>query len=206
MSIQRTKRESGFTVLELGVVVLVAGVVFAIATPKFVNAMREYRVSMASRQLADLIHRAKTQAVADNRRVAIRIDTANRKAGVVVYNDNGDEIRTEYIPLPQGVSFTRPTNAGAPVSGAPADRDVSFGLKQGSNTIYEQQFSPRGFPVVNSPTTIQALYVGNGRNFRAVTLTSVGGIRSWKWNNSQWVNTRANSSTTSGGGGTPTGH
>lgn len=196
MSIEINRRESGFTILETAVVVLVAGVIFAIATPKFVNAMREYRVSMASRQLADLIHRAKTQAVADNRRVAIRLDTANNRAGVVVYNDDGTEMRTEYIPLPQGVSFSRPSSAGAPVTGAPAERSVSFGLKQGSSTVYEQQFNSRGFPVVGSPTTIHALYVGNGKAFRAITLTSVGGLRSWKWKDTQWTNTRTATATT----------
>jgi len=98
MSIVNSRRESGFTILEVAVVVLVAGVIFAIATPKFVNAMREYRVSMASRQLADLIHRAKTQAAADNRRVAIRLDTANNKAGIVIYNADNTEMRTEYVP------------------------------------------------------------------------------------------------------------
>lgn len=204
MGIVNNRRESGFTILEVAVVVLVAGVIFAIATPKFVNAMREYRVSIASRQLADLIHRAKTQAVADNRRVAIRLDTANNKAGVVVYDDAGNEMRTEYVPLPQGVSFSRPSNSGSPMTGAPSDRSVSFNLKTGSNTIYEQQFNSRGFPVVANPTTVHALYVGNGQAFRAVTLSSVGGIRSWKWNNSQWANTRTATSTD--GGSTTTGH
>ena len=71
---------------------------------------------------------------------------------------------------------------------------VSFAPKAGSTTVFEQQFNSRGFLVVASPATVQAIYVGNGQVFRAVTLTSVGGIRTWKWNASQWANTRTVSS------------
>ena len=194
MSRETKRRQSGFTVLETTVVILVAGAIMAFATPKFINAMREYRVSMASRQLADLIHRAKMQAVSDNRGVTLRIDTAGNRMGIVVLDVNGNEVTTEYVPLPQGVTFSMPANVSAPVTGAPIASSVSFGPKTGSTTVFEQQFNSRGFLVVASPATVQALYLGNGQDFRAVTLTSVGGIRTWRWIASQWVNTRAVSS------------
>lgn len=190
--IERTVRsQRGFTLIEMAVVVLILGVLIGFATPKFTNAMREYRVSMASRQLTDLIQRAKTQAVSNNQRVVIRVDTAENRAGLVVYDSGGIEVRTEYVKLPQGVLFSRPANVTAPMSGAPTADNVSFPAKQGSTTVFEQQFNSRGFPVVASPTTINAIYVGNGTVFRALTLTSVGGVRSWKWNSTQWTNTRA---------------
>lgn len=189
--IERTVRlQRGFTLIEMAVVVLILGVLIAFATPKFTNAMREYRVSMASRQLTDLIQRAKTQAVSDNRKVVVRVDTAGNRAGLVVYDSAGVELRTEYVKLPQGVLFTRPANVTAPMTGAPTAGSVSFPAKVGSTTVFEQEFNSRGFPVVTTPATINALYVGNGTVFRALTLTSVGGIRSWKWNNTVWTNTR----------------
>jgi prepilin-type N-terminal cleavage/methylation domain-containing protein len=195
MSREKMRRQqAGFTILEVAVVVLVAGAIMAFATPKFVNAMREYRVSMASRQLTDMIHRAKMQAVSDNRGVTLRIDTAANRMGLVVLDVNGVEVTTQYVPLPQGVTFSRPANVSAPMTGAPTGGSVSFTPKTGSTTIFEQQFNSRGFLVVASPATIQAIYVGNGQDYRAITMTSVGGIRTWRWTAGQWYNTRVVSS------------
>lgn len=202
MTTEIRDRQRGFTMIEAALVVLVIGAVFAFATPKFVNAMREYRVSMASRQLTDLIHKAKVQAVSDNRTVTLRVDTAGNRVGIVVLDLDENEVRTDYVPLPQGVTFSMPANVNAPMTGAPIATSVSFTPRTGSTTVFEQQFNSRGFLVVATPATIQAIYVGNGQIFRAVTLTSVGGIRTWKWMQPEghtyggWVNSRASATTT----------
>lgn len=194
MSIRTNDPSRGFTTLELTVALLIAGVVAAFSTPGIINAMREYRVGIATRQMSDLIQRAKTQAVSENHVVTLRVDTANNRAGVAVYDVNGNEIRVDYVPLPQGVIFTMPSGVTAPVTGAPTTRAVSFGLKAGSTTIYEQTFTSRGFPSVNAGA-INAIYVGsNNKSYRALTLNSVGGMRTWIWRTNQWVDTRNSTS------------
>jgi type II secretory pathway pseudopilin PulG len=190
----RSNRAGGFTTLEVAVVVLVTGVVAAIATPKIADAMREYRVGIAIRQMTDLIQRAKAQAVSENHNVTLRIDTANNRAGLAVYDANGNEIRTDYIPLPQGVKFAIPSGMTAPLSGAPTTRSVSFPLKSGSTTVYEQAFNSRGFPDV-APGAINAIYLGaNDQFYRALTLSSVGGMRAWIWRSTKWVDARNSTS------------
>ena len=190
MSIRTYNSARGFTTLELVVVVLITGVIAAIATPKIADGMREYRVGIAVRQMSDLIQRAKVQATSENHNVLLRVDTANNRAGLVVYDANGVEVRTDYIPLPSGVTFAMPAGVTAPVTGAPTDRSVSFGLKAGSTTIYEQSFTSRGFPAV-AAGTMNAIYVGsNSVSYRALTLNSVGGMRTWTWRANQWVDTR----------------
>jgi Tfp pilus assembly protein FimT len=179
--------------IEAAVVILIMGMIAAFATPKITNAMREYRLSNAVRQFTDLVHRAKTQAASENRRVTLRVDTVARQFGLVVYDNSGNEVRTDYVPLPQGVIFALPSNATAPVTGAPTARGVSFPARTGSTTVFEQDFNSRGFPAVTTGT-INAIYFSNSRTFRAITITSVGGIRSWVWQNNQWVNTRSGSS------------
>jgi type II secretory pathway pseudopilin PulG len=180
----------GFTTLELTVVILITGIIAAIATPKITTAMREYRVSVAVRQMSDLIQRAKVQATSENHDVALRVDTSSNRAGLVVYDANGAELRTDYVSLPSGVTFVLPAGVTAPVTGAPIDSCVSFNLKAGSTTIYEQRFTSRGFPAV-AAGTINAIYVGsNNQSYRALTLNSVGGMRTWTWQNNQWVDTR----------------
>jgi Tfp pilus assembly major pilin PilA len=190
VSIRTTEHARGFTTLEITVVVLITGVLAAIALPKITNGMREYRVSIAVRQISDLVQRAKVQAISENHSVALRVDTANNRAGVVVYDANNAELRVDYIPLPQGVIFTMPAGVTAPVAGAPIARSVSFDLKTGSTTVYEQGFTSRGFPAV-AAGAINAIYVGsNSRTYRALTLNSVGGMRTWIWQTNQWVDSR----------------
>src|SRR5437868_1669057 len=84
VAIRINQSARGFTLMEATLVVLVMGIITAFATPQIVTGMREYRVNVAMRQMADLIQRAKTQAVSDNRTVTLRIDTANNKAGIVI--------------------------------------------------------------------------------------------------------------------------
>lgn len=184
------KQERGFTVLEATVVVLAIGIMAAAAAPRITNAMREYRLSMAVRQFTDLIQRAKTQAMSENKTVTLRVDTANRKYGIVVKDSSGNEVRTEYIPLPQGIIFARPANVTAPMTDAPFSKDISFPAQGSSTTIFQQDFNSRGFPAVTTTGAINSIYLSNNRNYRALTVTCVGGITTWVWQTNQWVNTR----------------
>jgi Tfp pilus assembly protein FimT len=189
------KQECGFTLLETTVIVLLVGAIVAFATPRITNAMREYRLTMAVRQFSDLIQRAKTLAMSDNKTVTLRVDTANRQAGIVIKDSSGTELRTEYVPLPQGVTFTMPASVNAPMTGAPFASSVSFPVKSGSTTVFQQDFNSRGFPVVATAGAINSIYLSNSRTYRALTLSSVGGIRTWTWQTNQWVNTRTAQST-----------
>ncbi len=179
-------KESGFSLLEITVVCLVAAVVMAIATPKITRAMREYRLNITLRQLSDIIQKAKVEAVAENRKASLVVDSTNRKVGLIVYDANLTVIRTEYIPLPQGVVFVRPANLTPPISGAPTNKDISFPGQNGSTTVFQQDFTSRGFPSVASAGAINAIYLGDGTNYRALTLTSVGGIGTWQWRDNTW--------------------
>jgi Tfp pilus assembly protein FimT len=181
------KGQKGFSVIEGAIVVLLIGVVLAIATPKIVNAMREHRLSMATREVADFIQRAKAQAVSQNKKASLMVDTAGRRLGMAVYDStNTNILDTIYMPLPQGVIFQTPPSVTAPVTGAPTSSAVSFPAYQGSSTVFKQDFTSRGFPSV-AAGTINAIYLTNGKDYRAVTMNSVGGVRSWWWENSAWV-------------------
>jgi prepilin-type N-terminal cleavage/methylation domain-containing protein len=190
MSGKKTSCASGFTILEISIVVLIAGVVLAFATPKIVNAMREYRLNIAMHQAADLIQRVKTQAVSDNHKASLVVDTGNRRFGIVVYDSSGAVVRTDYMPMPDGITFAAPTGVTAPVSGAPTSPSVSFPAQGGSTTVFQQDFNSRGFPVVAAAGAINALYITNGYSYGVVTVNSVSGIRIFRWEASQWVDLR----------------
>lgn len=189
---RRENLSRGFTMIEITVVVLLLGVIAAFAAPRISNAMREYRLNNAMHQIADLMNRAKTQAMSNNTKATMRVDMANNRFGLVVYDSSNNEVRTDYIPLPQGVTFATPSSVTAPMTNVQTTNPVSFPLKSGSSTVYQQDFTSRGFPAVSSAGTINVIYIGNSQTYRAITITSVGGIRTWVWKTSpaSWVNTR----------------
>lgn len=186
---ERLRQEAGFTILETAVVVLVLGAVIAMATPKIAGAMREYRLNVAMQQMASLVHRVKTQAVSDNHKASLVVDTSNNRMGLIVYDINGNVVRTDYTPLPLGVRFATPSGVSAPVAGAPTSRPVSFPGQDGSTTVFQQDFNSRGFPMVNAGA-INAVYLTNGITFRAVTMNSVSATTSFRWEGDQWVDYR----------------
>ena len=181
-----SKEPRGFTIIETAVVVAIAGIVLAMAVPNIASALREYRANLSMRQLADLIHRAKMQAIANNTRTSIGVDSENRKAGMIFFNADLTINHTDYIPFPYGVGFGRPADVTAPMAGVAVDRDISFPAQGVSTTVFQQDFNSRGFPVVAVPGAINVLYLTNGRSFRAVTVNSVGEVRRWTWDGTAW--------------------
>ncbi len=178
--------EIGVSAIEITVVVVVVGLIVAFAAPQIATAMREYRLDSSVRQLNDLMLRAKTRAVAENRSFGFVVDTANLRLGLATLDGAGNAVATDFVPLPQGIRFGRPGDLSAPIANAPTAQDVSFPQQNGATTVFQQNFNSRGFPVVPSAATLHSVYVTNGRSFRALTLNSYGQVRKWWWRNNAW--------------------
>jgi type II secretory pathway pseudopilin PulG len=199
MTDRTEQKERGFTVLEAAVVVLIMGIAAAFAVPSITNAMRQYRLNTGMRQTIDLLHRAKTEAVAQSRQVGLVFDRAGRRLGMVFYQDDGTVDRTEFLPLPDGVTFQRPAQESSAPEGVETAGDVT--VYDGELDGYPlQTFTSRGFPRVDSGPDVVSIFLGDGRDYRAVTMSSVGGVRSYRLEDSVWVNTRARSYQTTTGG------
>lgn len=188
---QDRKQALGFSLVECLIIFAIIATVLSIATPKITKAMRDYRLNITLRQLSDLIQKAKVEAVSENRKASLVVDSANRKFGLIVYDDNLNVLRTDYIPLPDGVVFARPAGVTAPLSGAPTTSDISFPAQSGTTTTFQQDFTSRGFLKVANPGDIQVIYFGNGADYRAITINSIGGIQTWKWNTTIWKSLKA---------------
>jgi Tfp pilus assembly protein FimT len=189
--LRQTRSEArGFSLVECIIIFAVMATILGIATPKITRAMRQYRISAATRQMADIIQKAKVEAVAENRKASLVVDLANRKFGLTVYDDNLNVVRTDYIPLPEGIIFARPTGVTAPLAGVPTTSDVSFPSQNGSTTIFQQDFTSRGFLKVANPGDMHVIYFSNGGDYRAITLNNIGGIQTWQWDAGVWKSTR----------------
>ncbi len=185
-------KQRGFSAVELSVVCVLILIAMAIATPQITRAMRTYRLNIAMRQMVDLVAKARVEAVAENRTASLVVDTANRRFGLIVFNNDTPPaiVRTDFVPLPQGVNFARPSNITAPMTGAPIAANISFPSQGGSTTLFQQNFTSRGFLQVAAAGTINSVYFGDGTTFRAITISSVGGIRTWNWDATTWQSTR----------------
>ena len=200
-------QERGMTIIEITIVVLLISVVTAFAIPGIGNAMRRYRMSIAQRNLADMVNRAKMRAVAESRRAGVVVDTAGSRLGLAVYNDDNSLNRIDYIPLPQGVSFQRPDSGGNP-EGTSGTEAISFDLQDGVNVL---NFNSRGMPMVATFGESNWVFVGDGDHFCAVVINTVGGIRHWEMEEGQWTARDGQESSESSGGssedeGGDTGH
>ncbi|HWP45095.1 MAG TPA: hypothetical protein VNO14_17770 [Blastocatellia bacterium] len=188
MSSNAVERERGFTILEGAVVVMVIGVIVAFAAPKISSAMRDYRLNIALRQINDTLRRAKMQAISESNRTGVAIDVLGKRIGLITYQNDGVTVsRIDYIPLPSDVSFERPPDEGAAPAGVTGEGVLSLALRDG---VYVQDFNTRGFPVVASGADVVSIFLGNGRNYLALTMSSVGGVRTYRYENRAWQNTR----------------
>jgi hypothetical protein len=106
-------------------------------------------------------------------------------------NDDGTIKETYYVPLPQGMTFERPSVSTNP-AGVPSSlaAPVSFSKYGSSGSVYKQDFNTRGFPVVANGSDVVCIFVGNGKDYRAITMSSVGGIRLYKLDGATWTDTR----------------
>ena len=179
--------ERGFTMLECGIAVAIISIIVAIALPRLNNAMREHKVNIGMRLVVDTIKRAKMQAVSENKDSGLAVDTTGRRIGVVIFNDDLSLDRIEFIPLPDGVSFQRPDGVTAVPDGVKTTTEVVSFAKQGSYN--QQKLNSRGFPTVGSGADVISIFLGNGKSYRAITMSSVGGIRTYTLENNAWLNT-----------------
>jgi type II secretory pathway pseudopilin PulG len=186
MSSEFRQNWRGFTILDLVVTVAVAGIVMAFAVPKIASSVQEFRLRSATNLMADLMARAKMQAVAQNTTCSVVIDTVGSQVGIMTWDASENPVRTDYVPLPSGISFGQPAGTiPGPMTGAPTASNVSFAGQTGHSGVYQQNFTSKGFPNVTAGT-IHAIYITNGRSYGAVTLSCVGGIRLWVWDGSSW--------------------
>jgi len=185
------KLEQGFTIIEVAAVLLVGGAVMAFAAPRITNAMRTYRINIATRQVVDTLKRVRTQAVSESKRAAFVVDTSARQAGLALLNTDSSIKNSSYVSLPQGIIFERPQVSTNPVGvSASLTSAVSFSKYGTSGSVYKQDFNTRGFPVVADGADVVCIFVGNGKDYRAITMSSVGGIRIYKLEGTAWIDTR----------------
>lgn len=74
----RKRGQSGFTVIEIAVVILIIALIAAATIPQALAYMRQYRLTIAGRNIATALQRARYLATSNNRRAGIHIPESNK--------------------------------------------------------------------------------------------------------------------------------
>lgn len=183
----------GFTLLELGIVTAIIGVASAILAPNMLKAMRTYRLNAAAQQVADAVQTAKFTAVRANTTQSAFFNTTTNAVAV------GQTTAATATVLPAGVTFvttasavtapsiaaTAITNAGS-ITGQQTNAhiSVSFPTVTGQTNFCQASFTSRGLPNVTAGAVNWVYLTNTQGEIMAVTITSAGSTRIWRWNSS----------------------
>lgn len=191
MRLRRLHLSRGLTMLELVTVMGIISVASAILAPNMMRTMRTYRLSAAAQQVADALQTAKFTAVRANAAQSVFFNTTTNAIGV------GSTTAATATPLPSGITFVTTTvtapslvttavaSAGS-IAGQQTDShtSVSFPAVTGQTNFKQAAFTSRGLPNV-TPGAVNWIYLTNTQNeMMAVTITSAGSTRIWRWNSS----------------------
>jgi prepilin-type N-terminal cleavage/methylation domain-containing protein len=195
----KTKKSSGFSLVEAIVVVTIILILAAIAGPNIMKAVQVARLRSAGTDLAGLMQNARIMAAKSDTIIAIQYTTiGGLPAAYVDTNGNNTAPYTTGDPV---VVFTQGvTPAAADPTGTPSAYTLASdtsGTKpyDNSNVL---AFSPRGLPCnyvstdtppCQTPAKSYFVYYLNGPNgWVAVVVTRAGRTKVSYWNGSAWSN------------------
>ncbi len=175
-------RDEGFNLTEVVLIVALLFVVTGISLPLVSRSLRGLQLSSDARQIASAISYAKVAATSQMTRWQVtvhvdgnhwRLQRLNRSSGL--YETQGATTYLSSGLSSSGIALQH-TSSSAP-SGFPTDSTTFF------------RFNSRGMPLnsTNGPAANQALYLSGGGTQFAITVSLVGKVQVWKYQNSQWV-------------------
>lgn len=207
MPVPRTSQR-GFSLFELLVVVSILLIMGAIATPYLFRAIRNYQMEAAGRQIANMVLRARYEAMQRNRRVCAVFQRVGneRRYGLDLRGPDTEpcnDAAPVLDPTAPGVAgdpfivttrlaewWRNDTNQRPPLFGLPAGYDQDVETTAPPN--YRVTFSPRGTVVVDAgggnwtmASTVQLITLRRALavEFDAVlvTVTPVGRIKLYRY-------------------------
>ncbi len=197
-SMYRTSRkESGFSLVELLMVVAILLVVAALAAPTMVNVIANVRLRGSMSSLAGIFQDCRSFSIKQNRLISTHFTTMAN--GPVAYLKNAT------VSSPSLATTDQQVQLGAPVSkitnltgvtGAPTGLDsTTLGF---TPLTSDPSFNPRGLPCSYDTTTglctanVGFVYyftdtrVMGANGWAAVTISPAGRVKIWMWNGSAW--------------------
>ena len=189
-----TRRAQGFSLLELVVVLAIMLIVFSMSIIGVQAALRSYRASGDATALTEVLSLTRMRAAESNTHARLNCSLTTSFCQVEILNrtTNSYQNDTSAYSLSSGSSFNL-DGIGAPPNGTQnALSQASPCLDNGGVNIGNTAcivFNSRGIPIdatTLAPTRNDALYLANGTNSLAVTLSPTGAVSLWQNSQGSW--------------------
>lgn len=206
MERSNSKRQAGFSIIELLITVIIILILSAIAVPPIFNYMHIARLRGAGTDYASLLQSGRLRSVQDDRFYSIYLIAGTPRLGYVDVKNNGGTGVDPGDPVIAVSSEVVPTAAG----GAPDTTNLkgqflpagsTLTVKDGTTTGTPVVFGPHGLPCTSQSATGGSVCVSSGGptafwvffqdnisgDWEAVTVTPAGRIQKWLHSNSVWA-------------------
>ena len=193
-----TKNCKAFTLVELIIAITIIGILAMVGAPKFTEFNQMNRLRTANKIVMSVIQTGRLNAINANRRAYVDFEAGSNSASdgfVTIWLDcDGDgsydsgEIDSTGLSLPDtsrglsgyklpgGVTF----GAAGPTLGPDGQAVAAGGVDFGGAT--KVGFNPRG-----EATSSGTVYLKGENDINmAISVSSLGRVRTWQWEDSQW--------------------
>ncbi len=189
-----TRWGQGFTLLEVVVVLAIALIVFSMSILGGQAALRSYRASGDATAMTEVLSLTRMRAAESNTHARLNCSLTANFCQVEILNrtTNSYQNDTSAYSLSSGSSFSL-NGIGAPPNGTQtALSQASPCLDNAGASIANTAcivFNSRGVPIdatTLAPTKNDALYLANGTNSLAVTVSPTGAVSLWQNSEGSW--------------------
>ncbi len=189
-----TRRGQGFTLLEVVVVLAITLIVFSMSILGVQAPLHSYRASGDATALAEVLSLTRMRAAESNTHARLNCTLTTNFCQVEILNrtTNSYQNDTSAYSLSSGSSFSL-NGIGAPPNGTQTALSQASpcldnaGASIGSTACVV--FNSRGIPIdatTLAPTKNDALYLANGTNSLAVTVSPTGAVSLWQNSDGSW--------------------
>jgi prepilin-type N-terminal cleavage/methylation domain-containing protein len=176
-----SKRQDGYTLIELTAVVTILLILVAIIVPVIFNTVYSWRIRGAADDLSGLIQRARSMAEQSNTTLPVYTGAVESGQGAFI-GTVGSTWASGEPAIPYDGTVSNGTAAAAPAALSPG-----FTAEPAGTILY---FNPRGLPVMSSggtfvPSSGVIYYITDTHgNWSAVSVTATGRSKAWLWTGS----------------------
>ncbi len=199
------RAQHGFSIIELLMVVAISLVIAAVAVPNIVKAMGAYRLRSGIHAMAQVVQRARMEAMRDNRIKHVADQwmwDGSAWSDVIFVDGNGNWVQDADEQAPQ---YRLPTYMYNSWGWGPSTATMNLDFTP-QNTWSMPSFDARGIPCqFNSSTDCQTIVSGqpvgfvsylvfwedswwSGSNIRfaAISVSPTGKMRTYTWDGTRW--------------------